>query len=154
MSEDPITVSELNQEIKTILESAYVDRINVIGEVSNLRPGNNIYLSLKHQDSIIRVVIWSSYALNCPDLENGKKIIVSGNITCYDKLGYYQLNGKSIQLLGIGELQKEYVLIKSKYENLGYFDNIHKKILPNKLRKIGVITFERWCSITRLFVCS
>lgn len=139
--EEPISVSKLNGQIKTFLETKFRGRIRVVGEVSNLKPSSrHMYFSLKDGDSLISVVLWATYRTACPDIENGQKIIVEGYVSCYTKFGSYQLNGRSIQLLGTGDLQQEYNKIRAQYEKRGYFDPSIKKSLPEEIRRVGVLT--------------
>lgn len=137
---ETLTVSEVNGAIKEVLENKFNKRVRVIGEVSNLKVPRHMYFSLKDEESIISVVIWSSYLLNCPEIENGQKITVSGYLSCYTKTGSFQINGRTIELLGTGELQKQYSKMKEEYEKKGYFDPAIKKPLPLKIRKVGVLT--------------
>lgn len=132
------TVSELNENIKNIFDSVFTNDIKVIGEISGIKLSNgNLFFKLKDDESLIDVRIWR-YKDNVP--ENGEKVLIQGKITCYTKLGMYNLTGRTIEKLGIGKLQEEYDLIKQECENKGYFDLSLKKTLPNIINKLAIVT--------------
>jgi exodeoxyribonuclease VII large subunit len=139
------TVSELNENIKNIFDSVFTNDIKVIGEISGIKLSNgNLFFKLKDDESLIDVRIWR-YKDNIP--ENGEKVLIQGKITCYTKLGMYNLTGRTIQKLGTGKLQEEYNLIKQECENKGYFDINLKKPLPNIINKLAIVTAPKGAAL-------
>ena len=59
-----LSVSELTQDVKTLLEDAFAS-VWVAGEVSNLsRPSSgHLYFNLKDAQAMLRSVMWRSIAL-------------------------------------------------------------------------------------------
>ena len=140
----PITVSQLNNYIKTLIESDdNLSFVSVRGEISNfkLHSSGHCYLTLKDENSLIRAVIFKSYASRLKFMpENGMKVIVSGKISLYERDGQYQLYISSMQTDGIGDLHVAYEQLKKKLQEEGIFDISHKKSIPSFPKTVGVIT--------------
>jgi exodeoxyribonuclease VII large subunit len=143
---DILTVSQLNDHIKALLEEAFTS-LWVEGEISNLRrPGSgHIYFSLKDDKSQIRAVYFRPYGYNRArstafELEDGAKILCRARLSAYPPRGEYQLIVESVEPLGIGALQKAFEQLKARLASEGLFDDIHKKALPFMPARIGVIT--------------
>ena len=137
-----LTVTELTQEIKDILEGKFPD-IWVEGEVSNLRipPSGHIYFTLKDNFSQIRAVLFKMQARALRFVpEDGLQVICRGRIGLYEKRGDYQLILETIEPKGIGALQLAFLQLKERLEKEGLFDPIHKKPIQMIPQKIGVIT--------------
>jgi exodeoxyribonuclease VII large subunit len=137
-----LTVSELTQEIKDILEDRFPD-VWIEGEISNLRapPSGHIYFTLKDDFSQIRAVLFKMQARTIRFVpENGLHIIGRGRVSLYEKRGDYQLILESIEPKGIGALQLAFLQLKEKLEKEGFFDPSHKKPIPMVPWKIGIVT--------------
>jgi len=137
-----LSVSELTQEIKDILEDKFPD-IWVEGEISNLRvpPSGHIYFTLKDDFSQIRAVLFKMQARNLRFLpEDGLHIICRGRVSLYEKRGDYQLILESIEPKGIGALQLAFLQLKGRLEKEGLFDPALKKPIPMIPKKIGIVT--------------
>ena len=137
-----LTVSELTQEIKDILEDRFPD-VWVEGEVSNLRipPSGHIYLTLKDDFSQIRAVLFRMQARTLRFApEDGLHIICKGRVSLYEKRGEYQLILELIEPKGIGALQLAFLQLKEKLEKEGLFDPAQKKPIPMVPQKIGIVT--------------
>jgi exodeoxyribonuclease VII large subunit len=78
------------------------------------------------------------------------KIIARGEITVYEKGGYYQLNTAELQPAGVGELQIAFEKLKQKLFEEGLFDESHKKTLPEFPEKIGIVTSPTGAAIKDL----
>lgn len=136
------TVSEINQNIKHILESEF-GNIWIEGEISNLRmPGSgHIYFSLKDSQSQIRAVLFSSFSQKTRfKLEDGIHIIASGSIGLYEKRGEYQIIINYLEPKGVGALQLAFEQLKKKLSDEGLFDTLHKKPILSFPRKIAIVT--------------
>lgn len=133
------SVTEFNNIIKNILFSNINDKIELNGEISNLKTSSgNTYLTLKDDQSCIQVVLWK---IGSEGLSNGDKVIVVGKIGFYLGRGYYQINGSSIKKIGTGLLFEEYEKLKKKFEKKGYFFKSTQRVnLPTKINSIGILT--------------
>ncbi|OGS18131.1 MAG: exodeoxyribonuclease VII large subunit [Elusimicrobia bacterium RIFOXYA2_FULL_50_26] len=136
------TVSELNREIKVILEDAY-PAIWLEGEISNFRvySSGHMYFSLKDAEAQVSAVMFQGmnrFLKFTP--EDGLKVIARGRVSTYPKRGEYQLIVTSIEPAGKGALQLAFEQLKAKLEKEGLFDPRHKKPIPALPQKIGIVT--------------
>lgn len=143
---DILTVSQLNDNIKTFLEDAF-GSLWVEGEVSNLRrpQSGHVYFTLKDDKSQIRAVYFRQYGyfrnrVANFDLEDGMKILCRARLSAYPPRGEYQLIVESVEPLGVGALQKAFEQLKATLAAEGLFDEAHKKALPFLPGRIGVVT--------------
>ncbi len=140
---DILTVSQLNENIKTFLEEAF-GTLWLEGEVSNLRrpQSGHVYFTLKDDKSQIRAVYFRQYGIRTIkfDLEDGMKILCRARLTAYVPRGEYQLIVESVEPLGTGALQKAFEQLKTKLSAEGLFDESRKKPLPFLPERIGVVT--------------
>lgn len=137
-----LTVSELTQEIKDILELKFSD-IWIEGEISNLRipPSGHIYFTLKDDFSQIRAVLFKTQARALRFvLEDGLHIVCRGRVSLYEKRGEYQLILEKVEPKGIGALQLAFLQLKDRLEKEGLFDPAHKKPIPMVPQAIAIIT--------------
>jgi exodeoxyribonuclease VII large subunit len=137
-----LTVSELTQEIKDVLEDRFSD-VWVEGEISNLRlpPSQHIYFTLKDDFSQVRAVLFRAQARTLRFVpKDGLHVICKGRVSLYEKRGDYQLILESVEPKGIGALQLAFLQLKEKLEKEGLFDPARKKPIPMLPRKIGIIT--------------
>lgn len=141
----PITVSQLNSYIKVMFESdSNMHSLFVCGEISNLKKhysSGHVYFSLKDEKSTIRAVMFSGYAQKIKfDIKDGMKVVVKGNISCYELRGEYQIYAVDIQPDGLGAVYLAFKQLKDRLAQEGLFDQSLKKELPSYPEKIGVIT--------------
>ena len=143
--EEILTVSQLNNNIKFLLEETF-DIVLVEGEVSNLhRPqSGHVYFTLKDDKSQIKAVFFRQFGRserrNNFELEEGLKVLCRARLNVYLPRGEYQLVVESIEPLGVGALQKAFEQLKAKLFAEGLFDERYKKPLPFLPEKIGVVT--------------
>ncbi len=138
----PISVSTLNTQIKSLLETTFIN-VSIEGEISNLTYHNSghIYFSIKDEKSTISCVMFKGNAKYLKfRLEVGQKIVVSGTITVYTPRGSYQLMCSKIEPSGQGALALAYEQLKAKLQAKGYFDQERKKRLPLFPKKIALVT--------------
>ena len=106
---DILTISALNQRIKTLLEEGFAV-VWVEGEVSNLRrpASGHIYFTLKDDKSQIRAVIFRSPfgevrgRTGGLEIEEGMSLICRARLTVYPPRGEYQLIIDAVEPLGLG----------------------------------------------------
>ncbi len=140
-----ITVTQLNYYVKSLLDSdSKLKYVFVTGEISNLTDhysSGHIYLSLKDEKSTIKAVMFSYSAKNLRFRpQNGMKVIVRGRVTLYEPTGMYQLYIEDMQPDGIGALTIQFEQLKEKLSKEGFFDDKHKKPIPEFPKVISVIT--------------
>ncbi len=142
METDALTVSELTQDIKQLLELNY-GRICVLGEVSNLaQPSSgHVYFNLKDSNSQIAAVMFRSSVQRCRfPLENGQEFLAFGRVTVYEPRGTYQIIVDRVEPFGAGALQLAFERLKEKLAAEGLFESSHKKEIPYIPAGIGIVT--------------
>lgn len=140
-----ISVSDLNKTVKVFLDTNPVfNNFLVEGEISSLRDkysSGHIYFTLKDNSASVSAIMFKQYAKNLNFiLEEGKKVLVKGRPSIYEKDGRYQLIVYDIKEVGIGNLSQKFELLKQKLQNEGLFDEKHKKPLPKRPGKIVAVT--------------
>jgi exodeoxyribonuclease VII large subunit len=136
------TVSELNAEIKTLLEKQY-PFVWVSGETSNYHRASSghTYFTLKDDMSQISAVMFRGQIRNLRfALEDGLQVTGLGRISVYEPRGSYQIIFEYLEPKGIGALQVAFEQLKTRLSTEGLFDTTHKKSLPFLPRKISLIT--------------
>ena len=139
-----LSVSELNEQIKSLLESHFTT-VWVEGEVSRptYHTSGHLYFSLKDSGGVIRCVMFRSNLAKIPfRVEEGQKLIVSGRIGLYKPRGEYQLYAVDMVPSGEGSLQLAFNQLKEKLAKQGYFDESRKKSLPPFVSSIALVTSQ------------
>jgi len=147
--QSPLSVSSLNEQIKSVLETT-LSSVYVEGEISNLtyHSSGHIYFSIKDSKSNISCVMFRGNAQYLKfRLEVGAKVVISGNITVYTPRGNYQLLCQKIEPSGVGALALAYEQLKTKLQIKGYFDQSIKKQLPKFPNIIYVVTSNTGAAI-------
>ena len=135
-------VSELNAEIKSLLEESY-PFIWIYGEISNFRVpvSGHFYFALKDSASQISAVMFRGQQRNLKFMpEDGMSVTGMGRLSVYDPRGTYQIILEYLEPSGIGALQIAFEKLKKRLAEEGLFDAAHKRELPFLPRKISVIT--------------
>lgn len=144
MSEQTLTVTQLNNIIKDVLENeSMLANVYVCGELSNYKmyPSGHHYFTLKDRESSVRCVMFRRNAARLRfKPENGMSVIVLGRISVFPRDGAYQLYCSSISPEGVGDLQLAFEQLKTKLSEEGLFDSSHKKALPQFPERIAIIT--------------
>ncbi len=144
MDKAAITVTQLNQYLKNVLEADFNLRgICVMGEISNLtiHGSGHIYFRLKDEGGIISAVMFRSNASKLRFRpENGMKVIAKGSISIFEKTGVYQLYITDLREDGVGDLHLAFEQLKKQLAAAGIFNEQHKLKIPPIPSRIGVIT--------------
>ena len=142
MTTSPITVSTLNNRIKSLLESTFLS-VAVEGEVSRVtyHTSGHLYFTLKDSNSSVSCVMFRGNNQKLRfRVEDGMKLIVYGSVSVYSPRGSYQINCVSAEPSGSGALALAFEQLKKKLENKGYFKEEAKKPLPKFPKVIAVVT--------------
>jgi exodeoxyribonuclease VII large subunit len=140
-----LTVSELTQEIKNLLEGEWGDGLFwVRGEISNFRgkgSSGHMYFTLKDDRAVLPVAFFKqSNRKSKIDLEDGMEVLALGRISVYAPHGRYQFIIEQVKEAGLGELHKRFEELKKKLKAKGYFDEERKRPLPPIPTKVGIVT--------------
>lgn len=136
-------VSEITQNIKSLLQNAFVDNVWVEGEISNFNHHNSghFYFSLKDSSSVLAAAMfaWANKDVKFK-IEDGLKVICFGRIDCYMPRSQYQIIVERIEPKGFGSLQLALEQLKVKLEKEGLFKPERKRPIPYLPSRIGVVT--------------
>jgi exodeoxyribonuclease VII large subunit len=136
------SVSELNAEIKALLEESY-PFVWLSGEISNFRipASGHFYFSLKDARSQISAVMFRGQQRKLKfEPEDGMSVTGMGRISVYEPRGTYQIILEYLEPSGIGALQVAFEQLKNRLADEGLFDDDHKVGIPFIPNKIGIIT--------------
>jgi len=137
-----LSVSSLNEQIKTLLETTF-EFVSVEGELSRITKhgSGHIYFTLKDADSTIKCVMFRGNAARLKfSLEEGAHIILHGALSLYKPRGEYQINAFSAEPYGAGALAVAFEQLKQKLEAKGYFNPLSKKNFPKFPQSIVLVT--------------
>ena len=146
ISDEPkiFSVSEINRLVKKVLTDSF-DSVWIKGEISNFikASSGHWYFTIKDNTSQVRCTMFrgKNNFVNW-EVKDGDLVEIHCNIGLYEARGEYQLNVNKIQKSGLGELFEAFQLLKTKLEKEGLFDEKNKKIIPESIKTIGVISSE------------
>lgn len=145
-----ITVGQLSNYISNVIRTdSYLQNISVEGEVSNFKnSGGNLFFDLKEGKDSISCIVFRSNSLEISNvLEDGKKIVVKGNLTTYTGQSRYQIRVESVTEVGLGKIYEEYLKTLAELKALGLFDQKYKKTIKKYPSKIGLITSKEGAAL-------
>lgn len=138
----PLTVSELNAEVRIALERGF-SSVWVEGEIVSFAAASSghWYFNLNDGDSQIRAVCFrgSNFRIRFRP-QNGLCVRVRGRLGIYEPRGELQLIVDSLEPAGEGALRAAFEQIKAKLEAEGLFDTALKRPIPFFPRRIGIVT--------------
>lgn len=140
--QSPLTVSELNNQIKSLLENTFLS-IVVKGEISRVtyHSSGHLYFTLKDTSSAISCIMFRGNNQKLKfRVEEGMGVVIYGAISVYSPRGNYQINCINLEPLGNGALALAYEQLKKKLEAKGYFAQERKKSIPKFPKKIALVT--------------
>lgn len=149
-----ISVSELNQSVKTLLEGEF-SRIQVVGEISNFvcpRSGH-WYFSLKDAKAQVRCAMFNrqNKQVSFP-VREGLEVLIQAKASLYPDRGDYQLIVDTMTPSGEGQLREAYLKLVQTLKQKGWFDPAYKKPIPSHPSHIGVITSPTGAAIRDILI--
>lgn len=115
----------------------------VEGEICDLRTpsSGHVYFTIKDASAQLAVVLFRGVAGKVGfKLKDGLQVIVSGDISVYEKSGQYQLVARQLLPKGLGALQLAFEELKQRLAKEGLFDPARKKPIPALPQRIGLVT--------------
>ncbi len=138
------SVTEINKYVKMLFEGDdLLNSVTVTGEITNFKAHytGHYYFTLKDESSTIKCVMFKGYAQYIKfKPADGMKVVINGQVSCYERDGVYQIYCKSMSPEGLGDLYLAYEQLKQKLSKEGLFDETHKKQIPFLPQRVGVIT--------------
>ena len=138
------SVSQLNKYIKMIFDKdMFLNNVNIRGEITNFKAHytGHFYFTLKDDTSTIKCVMFKSYAAGVKfKPSDGMTVVISGQVSVFERDGAYQIYCKTMTPEGLGELYLAYEQLKEKLTKEGLFSPEYKKKIPFLPNRVGVIT--------------
>jgi exodeoxyribonuclease VII large subunit len=137
-----LSVAELTFQIRRVLEKE-VGQVWVTGEITNLRvqSSGHVYFTLKDAAAQLSCVLFrGELQVDRTLLQDGRKVILGGDLTVYDARGQYQMRITSVEVQGAGALQLAFEKLKQKLKAEGLFALERKRTLPRYPQRIGLVT--------------
>src|SRR4051812_25956309 len=137
-----LSVTDLTTQIRRLLEKE-VGQVWVTGEITNLKAQNSghIYFTLKDAGAQVSCVLFrGEFQIDRSLVQDGRKVLLGGEVTVYEARGQYQLRVTSVELQGVGALQLAFEKLKQKLKAEGLFEIARKRPLPKFPRRIGLVT--------------
>ena len=140
MVDSYISVEQVNSYIKNIFDAeVMLKNICVFGEIGSYNISNgNAYFNLKDESGVLPCVLFGANKYD--NIKVGDMVLVSGSISYYAKGGRLSFNAYSIMPYGKGLLFEKFLKLKAELESRGYFDQSIKKPIPERVRRIGVVS--------------
>ncbi|MGA2177148.1 MAG: exodeoxyribonuclease VII large subunit [Verrucomicrobiota bacterium] len=136
------SVSQLTADIRRLLEK-HLGQVWVAGEITNCRAqsSGHVYFTLKDAAAQINCVVFRGDPVaDRAALQDGRQVIVKGELTVYEPRGQYQLRVLAVELQGVGALQAAFEKLKLKLAAEGLFAPGRKRPLPPFPQRIGLAT--------------
>ena len=137
-----MTVSELNREVKQLLEGN-VPLLWVGGEISNFAApsSGHWYFTLKDARAQVRCAMFRGRNRSVRfQPGNGREVLARARVSLYEGRGEFQLIIEHLEEAGFGALMRQLEILKAKLQAEGLFDLARKKPLPYLPATIGIIT--------------
>ncbi len=139
------SVTELNGQIKHLIEDSFSLNLYLEGEITDYKKSSSghVYFTLSDEKSRINCVMWRFRASAMPaTLEKGTYVIIKGKLNVYAEGGYYSFIADKLDISGEGVKRLKLEQLKKKLREEGLFSPDRKKRLPLLPKKVGVVTAE------------
>ncbi len=146
---ETLTVSQLNEQIKSLLESTFI-QVAVEGELSRVtyHTSGHVYFTIKDAKSSLSCVMFRSNAQRLRfRLEEGMHVVLRGAITVYVPRGNYQMMVQHAEPYGEGALAMAFEQLKKRLAAEGLFDAARKKPIPPVIRTVAIVTSKTGAAI-------
>ncbi len=138
----PMTVSELNEQVRNALEKSFAS-VWIEAEIVNFMAANSghWYFTLHDGDSQLRAACYVRNNLRIRfEPFDGLQVRVRGKLSVYQPKGEYQMLVESLEPVGEGALKVAFEQVKAKLAREGLFDEVLKRELPFFPKRVGVVT--------------
>lgn len=146
-----LSVTQLNDYVASLFQrDALLRGLSVRGEVSGFKrhSSGHIYFTLKDAGALVRCVMFRQDAIKCSiPISDGMELIADGHAALYARDGQYQFYVKAVRQAGEGELYRRFLMLKTRLQARGFFDEAHKKPLPELPRCIGIVTSQSGAAV-------
>jgi exodeoxyribonuclease VII large subunit len=141
-----ITVTELNQYLsRKISEDAKLHTVYVLGEISNVFKSGygHLFFTLKEEEASIKCIVYSSIVHQLDYVpEDGKEVLIKGNINAYIAKAECEINVEKVMPVGEGLIYHQIQKLKDKLEKEGLFKPEYKKPIPLIPATVGIVSSQ------------
>lgn len=138
----PLTVSELNEQVKLAMERGFAS-VWIEAEIVNFVAANSGHWYFTLHDGFSQLKA-ACYARSNSRIRfqpfDGLQVRVRGKLSVYQPKGEYQILVESLEPVGEGALKVAFEQIKAKLQREGLFDEDLKRPLPFLPKRVGVVT--------------
>lgn len=139
--EYPVTISQLTEAARTVLESSFPG-LWVSGEVCDIKKRNgHWYFSLRDKSARVSCVVWAGDQYRIPAApDEGMKVLAFGGMTAWPAGGSMQFRIRRIEAEGDGLWRKALKISYNKLKSEGLLDPARKRVLPVAPSVVAVVT--------------
>lgn len=138
----PISITELTDRIGRQLAVGF-SSVCVMGEISKVVVAANghTYFTLKDAGSTLDAILWASHreAMGVQP-KPGLRVVATGAVRVFAAQGRYSLHIDTLDLVGVGDLQRALEALKTRLRAEGLFAEERKRPLPRLVHTVGVVT--------------
>ncbi len=138
----PWTVTKLNEEVRSALESRF-SNVWVEAEIVDFKEptSGHWYFTLRDSQSQVKAACFrgTNWKIRFRPYD-GLQVRVRGKLSVYEPRGEYQILVSSLEPFGEGALRVAFEQIKAKLQEEGLFAEEYKRRLPALPRRVGVVT--------------
>lgn len=144
----PLSVSELNRQVRHLLETRY-GNVCVEGEISNFKASQagHWYFTLKDNQAEVSCAIFRGQNQRLSQPADGTLVRLEGRISLYEVRGQYQLIANAMESAGAGALMQAFEKLKDKLRREGLFDEARKRPIPLAPQRVAVITSSKGAAL-------
>ena len=139
-----LTVTALTKYIRYKFDNdVHLVSVLLEGEISNFKRHSrgHFYFTLKDSNAQISATMFYSESKKVLfEPKDGMKVLVRGSVSVYEPQGTYSINVVEMEEQGVGSLYLAYEKLKKELAEGGFFDESHKKAIPQFPKAIGVLT--------------
>lgn len=138
------SVAQLNRFVnELIVSNPQLASVRVRGEISGYKkyPSGHSYFQLKDKESQVSCIMFRGNSGNLAFVpEDGISVIATAKASLYEQEGRFQLVIYGMEQDGVGDLFRQFELLKIRLRDQGLFDQEHKRTIPFISKRIGVIS--------------
>ena len=144
MTKNVYSVGQVNNYIKNMFAQDFMlHHISIKGEVSNCKyhSSGHIYFTIKDTQGAMSAIMFSGNRKGLTfQMKEGDKVIVTGSVEVYERVGKYQIYARQIEQDGAGNLYLQFEALKRELEEMGMFAGEYKQAIPKYAKTIGIVT--------------
>jgi len=144
MTRAALTVTKLNAYVAQVLSrDAILRNLRIQGEISGFKchSSGHWYFLMKDEASCVRCVMFYQQNQRMDFRpRDGMQVEIEGYAALYERDGQFQIYVQNMQECGRGDLYHQFMLLKEKLEQKGYFSPERKRAIPFLPKCVGVVT--------------